>query len=57
MNTKREIVRLSSYTEAPIGNLIKDTVKGLYPINVMSLQGYLMDKLNYVVNEASKNYL
>jgi hypothetical protein len=44
MSTKREIVRLVGFTEGPIGNLVRDTVKGLYTIKVMSLQPYLTDK-------------
>ena len=57
MNIKREIVRLVSLTQQPIGNLVSETVKGLYSIRVMSLQPYLKDKLNLITNEASKNYI
>lgn len=55
MKIKREIVRNEAISRSPVLNLVGDTLRGLPSVRAMKLEGFLKEKMSFLINENLKN--
>lgn len=57
MNMKREVLRLKRISKSPITSLLSESISETVEMRAFKRQGYIMNQLDYLMNENNKNNL